>query len=67
MMELQTKEFYEVMADFEKYAKQEVRTGSMGLTKEEKENWKRQDYYSDGMANYAFKLFLAGYSLGKIK
>lgn len=53
------------MENFEKYAKQNIRMGSMGLTREEKENWKRGWYYSDGLANEAFKLFLAGYSLGK--
>ncbi len=60
-----TKEFYFVMENFEKYAKQNIRMGSMGLTREEKENWKRGWYYSDGLANEAFKLFLVGYSLGK--
>lgn len=63
---LHTKEFYEVMANFESYAKKEIRVGTMGLAKEPKESWGKQVYYTDGMANSAFKLFLAGYSLGKI-
>ena len=63
---LETREFYGIMNDFEKYAKKEIRTGSMGLTKETKDRWSKQVYYSDGLANSAFKLFLAGYSLGKI-
>ena len=62
---LGTKEFYDLMESFEKYAKRNVRTGSMGLTKEPKENWKKQWYYSDGLANEAFKLFMVGYTLGK--
>lgn len=61
-----TKEFYEVMTEFEKQAKHLVRTGSQGLKKEPKESWKSQVYYTDGNANNAFKMFLAGYSLGKI-
>jgi hypothetical protein len=60
-----TKEFYSVIDNFEKYAKQHVRTGSMGFEREPKENWKKQWYYSDGQANEAFKHFLVGYSLGK--
>lgn len=63
---LGTKEFYEVMADFEKTAKELVRMGNQGLKREPKENWKRQYYYTDGNANNAFKMFLQGYSLGKI-
>ncbi len=63
---LETKEFYEVMDTFERYAKKNVRTGNMGFTKEPREHWVKQNYYSDGMANQAFKVFLAGYSLGKV-
>lgn len=62
---LETKEFYDLMDAFEKYAKGNVRMGHQGLTKEPKENWQRRWYYSDGLANDAFKLFMAGYSLGK--
>lgn len=62
---LYTKEFYSVMENFEKYAKQNVKMGTMGLTREDKKNWKRKWYYSDGLANEAFKQFLAGYMLGK--
>jgi len=53
------------MASFEMSAKKLVRLGSMGLTREPKENWPKQYYYSDDNANKAFVLFLAGYSLGK--
>jgi len=62
---LYTKEFYDVMENFEKYAKLNVRKGSMGLAREPKENWRKNWYYSDGLANTAFKIFFAGYSLGK--
>jgi len=62
---LQSKEFYEIMKSFELSAKQIVRSGSMGLTKEPKENWGKQQYYSDGNVNEAFKMFLFGVSFGK--
>jgi hypothetical protein len=62
---LHTKEFQEIMTAFEKNATQWVRLGSMGLTKEPKENWTKQLYYCDGNANNAFKMFLVGVSLGK--
>ena len=42
---LHTKEFYEIMEVFEKNAKQLVTLGAMGLTKEPKENWTKQQYY----------------------
>jgi len=61
-----TKEFYDVMEQFEKYAKQNVKMGSMGLKKEQTENWGKKWYYCDGFANEAFKIFLAGYSFGKV-
>ena len=63
---LQTKEFYEIMSVFEQNAKKLVNLGSMGLTRETKENWSKQLYYCDGNANNAFKMFLHGVSLGKI-
>jgi hypothetical protein len=60
-----TKEFYDMMEVFERTSKEFLRTGNMGLTREPKENWSRQYYYSDGNANEAFRIFLNGYSLGK--
>jgi hypothetical protein len=62
---LYTKEFYDLLESFERYAKENVRMGSMGLSREPKENWIKKWYYSDGLANEAFKLFIVGYSLGK--
>lgn len=62
---LETKEFYDIMEAFERYAQKNIRKGSMGLTREGKANWKNQVYYSDGNVNSSFKLFLVGYSLGK--
>ena len=62
---LYTKEFYEVMTAFEKIANKAIRMGHEGLTKAPKENWKRKDYYNDGNANEAFKIFLSGFMLGK--
>jgi hypothetical protein len=63
---LETKEFYEIMAVFEKNAKKLVSIGAMGLKKEPKENWSKQLYYCDGNANNAFKMFLNGVMLGKV-
>ena len=62
---LYSKEFYEIMDVFEKNAKKLISMGSQGLKKEEKENWKNQQYYCDGNVNNAFKMFLQGVSLGK--
>lgn len=53
------------MEVFEKNAKDLVRMGSMGLKKEQKENWKNQIYYCDGNVNQSFILFLNGVSFGK--
>ena len=64
---LHTQEFYEIMDAFEKIAKKIIRTGSQGLTRENKENWVNKYYYCDGSANEAFILFLNGYSFGKCK
>lgn len=63
---LHTKEFYEIMEVFEKNAKKLVSMGNQGLTREDKEKWPKQNYYSDGNVNNAFKMFLHGVSLGKI-
>lgn len=62
---LHTKEFYQIMDAFEKNAKQLVSLGSMGLKKESKELWEKQQYYCDGNANTAFKMFLHGVTFGK--
>jgi hypothetical protein len=62
---LNTKEFIEVMAQFEKDAKKTVSIGHAGFTKEPKDNWIKQNYYCDGNCNNAFKLYLLGFSLGK--
>ncbi len=61
---LYTKEMQDVMSMFEKYAKKEVRCGSVGLLREPRENWPRQ-YYCDGNVNEAFRHYLNGYALGK--
>ena len=60
-----TKEFYETMDVFERTSKSFVRFGSQGLKREVKEQWLRQQYYCDGNANEAFKIFLNGVSYGK--
>ena len=65
-MKNNTKEFYEIMQQFEKDVKSiYIRKGSQGLKKEDKENWDRQNYYCDGEVNNCFKLYIMGYSFGK--
>lgn len=54
------------MEAFEKTSKNFIRTGHQGLKREDKEDWVRGWYYSDGMANEAFKIFLQGVSFGKV-
>jgi len=61
-----TKEFYDAMESFEKYAKKNLRMGTMGLKRAEQDSWRKKNYYHDGLANEAFKMFLVGYSLGKV-
>lgn len=63
---LGTKEFYDIMEVFEKEAPKLIRMGNEGLNRANKELWVIQKYYNDGNANNAFKMFLHGYSLGKI-
>jgi hypothetical protein len=62
---LYTKEFYEVMDFFENKASKEMYIEG-SLTREDREQWKRQCYYTNGNANNYFKMFLSGYQLGKI-
>ena len=62
---LETKEFYQIMDAFEKNAQKLLSLGSMGLEREPKDLWKTQQYYCDGNANIAFKMFLHGVSFGK--
>lgn len=56
---LGTKEYYEVIAEFEKSFKGR-------FDKEPMELWKKQRIYQDGNLNELFKAFLLGYSLGKV-
>lgn len=60
-----TKETYEIMSQFERDAKQLIRTGSQGFKREDKEQWIKGYYYTDGVANEAFRLYYAGVSFGK--
>ena len=58
-----TKEFYDIMAQFEKdgaklfYGKR--------MDREDKSEWNRQNYYQDGFVNLMFRSFLLGYQLHK--
>jgi hypothetical protein len=62
---LHTKEFIDIMNEFEKIAKKLVSIGSQGLSREPKELWDKQHYYCDGNANNAFKMFLNGVMFGR--
>lgn len=62
---LNTQEFIDIMNQFEKDAKGLIRFGSQGLTREDKTQWAKGNYYSDGNTNFAFKMFLHGVSFGK--
>jgi len=53
---LYTKEFYEIMDFFENKASKEIYIGG-ALTREDKEQWKRGCYYTNGNANNFSKCF----------
>lgn len=59
-----SKEFYDLMNYFESIAPKLLNTGSEGLKREPKENWKIGFYYCDDIANKAFKMFFSGANFG---
>jgi len=61
---LGTKEFYDLMDQFEKISKTMVQVPS-AFAKEPKELWRKKIYYQNGHTNNAFIIFMNGYSLGK--
>ncbi len=56
-----TKEWYDLMAAFEK-----GNFGRYRLDREEKDLWKLQCYYQNGETNELFKVYLAGYMHGRV-
>lgn len=56
---LNTKEFYEIMAQFEKDA------DTYQMDKEDKAMWSKQIYYCNGETNNMFKIYLLGYQNAK--
>lgn len=66
---LQTKEFYELIEEFENSVKNTANNlpyiGGSRFEKEPKEQWISGYIYSHGNTNDAFKFFAHGYSLGK--
>lgn len=56
------KEFYDIMAAFEKSAGRLCGVGR--LDKEAKELWGKRHYYQDGHTNNLFVAYLEGYALG---
>ena len=61
-MAIHDKEFYELLAQFDKYAKQNLRGR---LDKEDKQLWSKRVIYQDGKINEAFLVFSAGYMFRK--
>lgn len=57
---LKSKEYYELMAQFEKEFK------GYRLDKEAKELWQRGIIYQDGHLNEIFKAYQKGYAFGKV-
>lgn len=57
---LNTKEHYELIAQFEKHYK-----GLGRLEKEAKEDWVRGIIYEDGKTNEMFQMYRSGYAYGK--
>jgi hypothetical protein len=57
---LNTKEHYELMAQFEKEFK-----GAGRMDKETKGDWARGIIYEDGIMNNLFKVYRSGYAYGK--
>lgn len=58
---LMTKEYYDVMKQFEMDFK-----GKFRLDKEDKSLWSKGIVYQHGDANNMFDAYLRGYSLGKV-
>ena len=56
---LNSKEFYELMAQFEK----DMKYGQ--LKREEKKMWPRKVYYCNGEVNNLFKIYMLGYQNAK--
>jgi len=57
---LKSKEYHELMAQFEKEFK------GWRLDKENKELWQRGIVYEDGHLNEIFKAYQKGYAFGKV-
>jgi len=58
-MKLGTKEFYEIIENFEKHFPH------MRLDKEPKELWSKSVIFQDGEVNNLFNVFRLGYSFGR--
>lgn len=60
-----TKEFYDVMAQFEKDALE--LTYGKKLEREAKDLWSRGCFYCNGEINIMFKAYLMGYSYARVE
>ena len=63
-MDCYDKEFYEVMAFFERTIGKAVRLNG-DFKKEPKEMWLKAQYYCNGEINDYFRVFLCGYTFHK--
>jgi len=61
-----TKEFYDIMENFENNVDKFISIGSQGKKRESKEMWGVNHYYCDGGVNEAFKIYLLGVQFGKV-
>lgn len=60
-----TKEFYDMMSDFEEMIEDIVYVGSE-IKRESREIQDKGIYYTDGSLDKHFKVFMSGYMLGRV-
>lgn len=63
-MTIGSKEFYDLMDQFEKDIKN-MRVYGCKVEREDKTNWKNQNYYSNGQVNLLFQGYIFGYSYAR--
>lgn len=62
---LNTKEFQELMAQFEKDARKAVYVPG-SFAREARELWVTRNYYQNGKVNEFFCMYMQGYAFGKV-
>jgi len=69
-MQLGSKEFYDIQSQFEKDLNRAAFARIHDFskpTREQLQNLPKGEFYNNGEVNKAFKIYLAGYALGKCK